>query len=265
MRRTFRQLAAVKPARYLEPGAPTGLTGLNTHPAPRSTLLYLYSSTLDKLKEIPESSLYRQSTEALTKHRMSIVSAVEPDGYKEWSEKAKKVIAEHPEVFNTPEGGVDHDMGRHLKILRDGKVFVRSKADQEFDDTTEEWDGEENLGPELEGTRSTEDRKGQSVLGMKRPGGDAKTILWEEEPALTAEQYVYGSADVLMGLTGYRISDLETKIGAGLIEEVIQVAEGEMKLVDVMVKSKVYVSLSTFIWVPANHAPQMGRFRGKAC
>jgi len=144
MRRTFRQLAAVKPARYLEPGAPTGLTGLNTHPAPRSTLLYLYSSTLDKLKEIPESSLYRQSTEALTKHRMSIVSAVEPDGYKEWSEKAKKVIAEHPEVFNTPEGGVDYDMGRHLKILRDGKVFVRSKTDQEFDDMTEEWDGEEN-------------------------------------------------------------------------------------------------------------------------
>jgi NADH dehydrogenase (ubiquinone) 1 alpha subcomplex subunit 5 len=31
---------------------------------------------------------------------------------------------------------------------------------------------------------------------------------------------------------------LETKIGAGLIEEVIQVAEGELKLVDVMVRSK---------------------------
>ncbi|KAE9363634.1 NADH-ubiquinone oxidoreductase-like protein 299 kDa subunit [Stipitochalara longipes BDJ] len=227
MRRTFRQLAAVKPSRFLEPGTPTGLTGLYTHAAPRSTLLYLYSSTLDKLKEIPESSLYRQSTEALTKHRMSIVSAVEPEGYKEWSEKAKKVIAEHPEVFNTPEGGVDHDMGRHLKILRDGKVFVRSKVDQEVDDTTEEWDGEENLGPELEGTRSTEDRKGQSILGLKRPGEDTKTVVWEEEPPLTAEQ----------------ISDLETKIGAGLIEEVIQVAEGELKLVDTMVKAKVWEDL----------------------
>jgi NADH dehydrogenase (ubiquinone) 1 alpha subcomplex subunit 5 len=188
MRRTFRQLAAVKPARYLEAGSPTGLTGLFTHAAPRSTLLYLYSSTLDKLKEIPESSLYRQSTEALTKHRMSIISAVEPEGYKEWSEKAKAIVAEHPEVFNTPEGGVDHDMGRHLKILRDGRVFVRSKVDQELDDTTDEWDGEENLGPELEGTRSTEERKGQSVLGMKRPGEDAKTITWPEEPALTADQ-----------------------------------------------------------------------------
>lgn len=36
-----------------------------------------------------------------------------------------------------------------------------------------------------------------------------------------------------------RISDLESKIGAGLIEEVIQVAESEHKLVDEMVKSKV--------------------------
>lgn len=36
-----------------------------------------------------------------------------------------------------------------------------------------------------------------------------------------------------------RISELENKIGAGLIEEVVQVAEGELKLVDTMVKAKV--------------------------
>ena len=36
-----------------------------------------------------------------------------------------------------------------------------------------------------------------------------------------------------------RIAELENQIGAGLIEEVIQVAEGELKLVDVMAKSKV--------------------------
>ena len=35
------------------------------------------------------------------------------------------------------------------------------------------------------------------------------------------------------------ISDLESKIGAGLIEEVIQVAEAEHKLVDEMIKSRV--------------------------
>jgi NADH dehydrogenase (ubiquinone) 1 alpha subcomplex subunit 5 len=37
----------------------------------------------------------------------------------------------------------------------------------------------------------------------------------------------------------FRISSLEHKIGAGLIEEVIQVAEGELNLVDTMIKAKV--------------------------
>jgi NADH dehydrogenase (ubiquinone) 1 alpha subcomplex subunit 5 len=36
-----------------------------------------------------------------------------------------------------------------------------------------------------------------------------------------------------------RIEEIENKIGAGLIEEVIQVAEGELKLVDTMIKAKV--------------------------
>lgn len=35
-----------------------------------------------------------------------------------------------------------------------------------------------------------------------------------------------------------RINELETRLGGGLIEEVIQVAEGEHKLVDEMVKAK---------------------------
>lgn len=39
-----------------------------------------------------------------------------------------------------------------------------------------------------------------------------------------------------------RIAELENKIGAGLIEEVIQVAEGELKLVDTMIQAKVYVT-----------------------
>ncbi len=189
MRRTSRLLAAVKPARYLEAGTPTGLTGLFTHAAPRSTLIYLYSSTLDKLKQLPESSVYRQSTEALTKHRLQIISSAVPAGFEEWSAKAKKIIAEHPEVFNTPEGGVDYDKGRHVKETFDGRSFVTTKLDMEIDDTENEWDGEEDLGPELEGTRSTKDRKGQSVLGIKRPGEDEKQIKWDPEPPLSADQY----------------------------------------------------------------------------
>ena len=37
----------------------------------------------------------------------------------------------------------------------------------------------------------------------------------------------------------YRVADMENQIGAGLIEEVIQVAEGELKLVKVMAEAKV--------------------------
>ena len=35
---------------------------------------------------------------------------------------------------------------------------------------------------------------------------------------------------------------MENQIGAGLIEEVIQVAEGELKLVDTMLDSRMYVA-----------------------
>ena len=54
---------------------------------------------------------------------------------------------------------------------------------------------------------------------------------------------------LVLGLMGVvcRISEAETRIGAGLIEEVIQVAEGEMKLIDTMMENKVYVSLKHFI------------------
>ncbi len=43
-----------------------------------------------------------------------------------------------------------------------------------------------------------------------------------------------------------RVGDAENQIGGGLIEEVIQVAEGELKLVDTMLESKVCV-LSTCV------------------
>lgn len=169
--------------------------------------------------------MYRQSVEALTKHRLAIISKAVPAGYEEWSAKAKKIIAENPNVFNTPTGGVDHDGGKHIKSVADGKVFVTTKIDRNIDDLVDEWDGEKNEGPELEGVRSTAERAGQAILGKKRPGSDepSKKITWESEPALTAEQ----------------VGEIENQIGAGLIEEVIQVAEGELQLVDVMAKSEV--------------------------
>src|SRR6266487_2308508 len=67
MRATSRLFASVKSGRFLEPNTQTGLTGLLTHPSPRPTLIFVYNSILDKLKALPETSVYRQSTESLTK------------------------------------------------------------------------------------------------------------------------------------------------------------------------------------------------------
>ncbi|MCJ1485551.1 hypothetical protein MMC06_005726 [Schaereria dolodes] len=228
MRHTLRLLASVKPGRYLEPGNPTGLTGLFTHQAPRSSLIYLYSSTLDKLKTLPDSSAYRQSVEALTAHRLKIVEAIEPAGYEQWCEAATAQIAEHPEVFNTPEGGVDHDGGKNKKSVHNGRTFVTTQLPQETDERIEEWDGEKVEEPELEGTRNTKERADQVLLGRERPGSDTKTVEWKPEPPLEATQ----------------ILDIENQIGGGLIEEVIQVAEGELKLIDTMIEAKVWEELS---------------------
>lgn len=186
MRRTSRLLAAVKPARYLEAGTPTGLTGLLTHPSPRSSLIYLYSRTLDKLKQLPDSSAYRQSTEALTRHRLKIVNSVVPAGFEEWSAKARKIVEENPEVFNKPEGEVPYDNGKHLKETFDGRSFVTTKIDDQLDDN-DEWDGEADHGPALEGTRSTAERKKQAPRS-KMPGRDENQIKLDPEPPLTTDQ-----------------------------------------------------------------------------
>jgi NADH dehydrogenase (ubiquinone) 1 alpha subcomplex subunit 5 len=52
---------------------------------------------------------------------------------------------------------------------------------------------------------------------------------------------LYGEADPMTS----RIGDAETQIGGGLIEEVIEVAEGELKLVNTMLESKVCVLMSS--------------------
>ncbi|MCJ1285292.1 hypothetical protein MMC26_004632 [Xylographa opegraphella] len=222
MRSTARLLATVKPSRYLTPGNPTGLTGLFTHPLPRPTLIYIYSQTLDKLRAFPEHSAYRAATEALTAHRLRIVEGIRPPGYEEWSAQARKLLAEHPEVFNTPPGGVSHDNEKHVKSVHDGRSFVRSVVPPRVDDRTIEWDGEEVPLEQEQGSRANFE-----ALAGERPGSDEKTVEWVQEPALEATQ----------------VEELERQIGGGLIEEVIQVAEGELKLVDEMFQAKVWEEL----------------------
>lgn len=224
MRRTARLLASVKPARFLEPNTPTGLTGLLTHPSPRPTLIFLYNSTLEKLKALPSSSLYRQSTEALTNHRLKVIESVIPAGFEEWSARAKKTMEENPEFFDPKH---PEYTGQYKTMERNGKKYVEAPMDVFEDGEDElEWDGEPVVYVP-EGSRTAEERAFQGQIAGKRPITDLKSVRWEPEPPLDTDQ----------------ISDIEHKIGAGLIEEVIQVAEGELKLVDVMAKSKVWEEL----------------------
>ncbi|KAH7064162.1 ETC complex I subunit conserved region-domain-containing protein [Paraphoma chrysanthemicola] len=218
MRAAARLFASVKPGQFLEAGAPTGLTGLVTHPSPRSTLLYHYNSTLDKLKKIPESSVYRQSTEALTRHRLQIVEQSKPKGWDEWQDKIKAQVAEDPGLISVIETG----NGQTLVLPTEQQVDERAKA--------AEWDGEV-VQAFPEGIRTAKERL-PHVQKMKgdvnySPDRVVSQVKFAPEPQYTVEA----------------ISDLESKIGAGLIEEVIQVAEGEHDLVETMVKNKVWEPL----------------------
>jgi len=213
MRGASRLLAAVKGARYLEPGTPTGLTGLFTHPSPRSSLIYLYVTTLDKLKALPTDSVYRKSVEALTEHRLQIVRSVKPAGWDEWAAKVAQVVEEKPEAFATP-GEQRLTDSKLIKEVRDGKVFITEMMDPELDERTTSYDRE-----------SLQEKSAKEARRLLF--GEAEQLRLEKEPALTADQVV----------------EIENQIGAGLIEEVIQVAEGELKLVEVMEKGKVWEDL----------------------
>ncbi|KAH7022489.1 ETC complex I subunit conserved region-domain-containing protein [Ilyonectria destructans] len=212
-------------ARYLEAGTPTGLTGLWTHGTPRSTLLYLYGTTLSKLQTMPETSMYRQSVEAVTKHRMSLVEQMVPPGYDQWAIKAKELVSQNAAQFRVASGRLDGSEARTVKL--GDKIFIVGRKHEAGDIRVEEWDGEANEGGELEGARTAEERKDQALWAERKSLENHEQVEWDEEPQLTADQ----------------ISELEHKIGAGLIEEVIQVAEGELNLIDTMEKAKVWEGL----------------------
>jgi NADH dehydrogenase (ubiquinone) 1 alpha subcomplex subunit 5 len=51
----------------------TGITGLAVHPNPLPELLETYEATLSLLSSLPASSVYRQSVEALTQHKLKLM------------------------------------------------------------------------------------------------------------------------------------------------------------------------------------------------
>ncbi|KAL8792298.1 MAG: hypothetical protein Q9195_005089 [Heterodermia aff. obscurata] len=213
MRAALKLLANVKPGRFLEANNPTGLTGLFTHPSPRSTLLALYSEALDRLETLPEHSVYRQSTEAITRHRLSIVDSVKPEGYEGWIKASREKIEAHPEVFQ-------HLASTDVNKSMPGDVIAfPTDFLPETDEREVEWDGE----------RTEDDNASLPTPDPNKPslGAGSGNVSWEPEPPLEATQIAY----------------LETQIGGGLIEEVIEVAQGELKLINIMSESQVWEDL----------------------
>ena len=196
MRATLRLLATAKPAaRYLEAGQPTGLTGILTNASPRSTLLFLYSTTLDRLAELPESSLYRRSAEALTKHRLAIVEAAEPAGHAEWRARALETVRANEGRFatdaSTSVADSESAILNGVRRAAAGREFVHRLVPETPDARRQEWDGEVDEGPNAEGLRGENEKvaDAQAMFSRRDPRTQEK-VEWEPEPQLTLEQYV---------------------------------------------------------------------------
>lgn len=223
MRVTLRLLAKVQPTKFLEVGAPTGLTGILTHPQPRSTLLYTYNQILNKLKALPESSVYRQSTEAITKSRLKIVEDTIPAGYAEWQARIKAEVEKDPAAYS-------HVMQKNgaIAFSESGEAVSEVWGGQKREVYPEGAYREAVVNSKGEAARADEERQ-----NIKEP---PKPSALEQEPPLDVDQ----------------INEIETKIGAGLIEEVIMVADGELTLVDEMIAARV--------WEPLDEKPAPGQW-----
>lgn len=224
MRPAARLLAAVSTptSNYLAPYTPTGLTGIRTHPHPRPTLLYLYSATLSKLARLPQDSVYRQSTEALTNHRLSIIESTIPKNFEKWQGHVER------DILPRLESGELNAVGDIKRLSVGGKPYLFQQYEERaVDDREEEWDSDTYVGELGEGIRDEEERAMQMKLAEKS-AQQAEARRGERivnEPPLSRDQ----------------VGDLEERIGAGLIEEVVAVAQRELELVDVMLENKVYV------------------------
>lgn len=177
MRATLRLLAKVQPAKFLEVDAPTGLAGITTHPSPRPALIYMYGQTLKKLQAIPESSVYRQSTEAITRARLKVVQDTKPAGYEEWRARIKAEVEKNPAAY------------AHV-TQEDGSIAFLPQPKN----ISEVWDGETREafteGPQSEAAAKS--RNEAIIADDKRQEVEAipKLSELEPEPPLDADQYV---------------------------------------------------------------------------
>lgn len=99
----------------------TGITGLPVHPNPLPVLLETYRSTLSSLQaHIPAGVVYRQSAEAITQHRISVV---EKHAGKDGNQGGEQAIQAIERELNQ---GIVEEL---IKIAEDEQTLVPKMAE----------------------------------------------------------------------------------------------------------------------------------------
>ena len=108
---------------------------------------------------------------------------MKPEGYEEWSKRAREKLEAHPELFQR-QASSDAGMSIH-----DGRIAITTDTAPEIDEREVEWDGERIVATP-EGVRTSDERAHQRFLGSGKPslGPNDKAITWESEPLLEATQ-----------------------------------------------------------------------------
>lgn len=248
------------PATYVPPFTPTGLTGILTHPLPRQTLIGVYSQTLDALKELPSTSVYRQSVENITKTRLAAVEAVKPYGYDEYQKKVESILQKNG--LSSPDkkriAYLAVTAAQFRAILNDIKDETHPDdlpMLQRLEEEQKVWDDRlrEAIAGKSENDvlpNATLDQANAVSGGREAPPAtpppagsvshnETKGITEEDEKLLEALQELPREP----ALTRAQIASIENQIGAGLVEEVITQGVNELNLIKEMKEAKPWEDL----------------------
>ncbi|WFC96008.1 hypothetical protein MBRA1_002664 [Malassezia brasiliensis] len=120
--RLVRQVSSAAQAAplYLRTKTSTGLAGIDVHPNPLPVLEQKYTRTLQVLKALPESAVYRQSAEAVTQGRLDIVRAA-------MNENSQKDPSFSEHAIKTVTDKIDGGIVEELLIQADDELNLAAK------------------------------------------------------------------------------------------------------------------------------------------
>ncbi|KAF8420717.1 hypothetical protein EV426DRAFT_611914 [Tirmania nivea] len=232
-------------ASYIAPFSPTGLTGLLAHPAPRPTLIAIYNTTLTLLDSLPSHSVYRTSTTTLTKHRLDIIKSITPPSYQSYEQTHLAPLLPSLQKLASDAGWPETKLQAAIAVAQ-----VKAKFRDLTAAVPENAEGVDIEGLEFLSETISEQEKilEEAVDPLAVPskpiqgGKQAVSVGTVAVPPIPAEPQ----------LTAEQVAELEGKLEAGLIEEVIKQGVAEMKLVKEMLEAKP--------WEPLEEEPVKGQW-----